>query len=114
MNMITMIDPPTWHDQRPTHTSKPAIVIDAQVAANSAWRKVYELSDDYEAGRVDLDTVTQATEQAKAADLWYQNVYHAWERGDEGAIACYCTPTGDTCANCRAKIAANVDSVFNF
>jgi len=83
----------------PTHSTPPAFVIEAREAARRAWRKQDELTEDYLAYRTDIETVNAATEAAKAADAYAADCYEAWERGDEGAIACTCTPpTSDTCA----------------
>lgn len=98
----------------PTHQTPPAIVLEAREAARRAWRKQDELTEDYLAYRTDIDTVNAATEAAKAADAWYRDVYAAWQRGDEAAIACTCTPTSDTCPACKARIAANSESVFGY
>jgi hypothetical protein len=110
-NTITQFD--TWHDQAPTHPTPPAIVTEAREAAARAWQ-AYELAwDNHIAGYAGLAHVDEARAAAIAADQWYRDVYAAWQRGDEGAIACACTPD-TTCPNCKARIAANPEGVFAF
>ena len=104
----------TWHDQRPSYTPQPAIVTEAREAAARAWQAVELAWENHLSGWASMASVDEARAAAKAADAWYRDVYAAWQRGDEGAIACTCTPTGDTCPACRAKAAANPDGVYNF
>lgn len=108
------IETTTWHDQRPTHSSPPAIVTEAREAAARAWQQYEAAWDEHQAGYRSLASVDEAHAASVAADARYRDAYDAWQRGDEGAIACTCTPTSDTCPACRARIAADVDSIFAF
>ena len=111
--MQTGIETTTIHDWKPTHDAPPAFVVGAKLSARRAWQKVSELSDEYEAGQTDLATCQEAVKAAQDADAWYRDVYAAWKRGDEGAIACSCTPDS-TCENCKRQAAANPEGVYAY
>ena len=56
----------TWHDWKPSYTPQPAFVVEAREAAARAWQRVSELSDQYEDGQTDGETVDAAIEIGRA------------------------------------------------
>ena len=65
----------TWHDQRPSFTPQPAIVIEAREAAARAWQQHEAAWDEHEAGYRSLASVDEARAAAVAADAHYRSVY---------------------------------------
>lgn len=92
-----------FHDQRPSHRAVPDIVVEARRAAQRAWALVSDLSDAFDEGDSSFAEIESAKLAAKAADAWKEQVCDAWMRGDEAAVACYCTPNSDACDVCKAQ-----------